>query len=102
MYKLYDMSMVKLMDKSGNERDIIETLGELVSENTNFRYLIIQRDEQEMKDEIYKSINSVADYYMYVRQYQRRLLEQEKTCLELKKEIIQRNDGHGVQHRNKR
>lgn len=92
MYRLYDMNIRKLLDASYQEKDIIDTLCELVKENTNFRYLIVKHDEKLNMDEAYKGIKSVSDYYMYVKDYQRRTLEQQKSCLELKREILDKKD----------
>lgn len=95
MYKLYDMQTRKLLDKSMNEKDIIDSLSELLKDYVNFEYRIIYHSEELNQDVAYKKICSMSDFYHYVNDYNViKNTEQLKqmSCLELKKEILDLSD----------
>lgn len=92
MYRLYDMNERKLLDMSMNEQEIIDTLAEYMKAYLNIRYKIVYHDEETNEDILYKKINSVSDYYVYVNEYTERksteLLKQ-MSCQELKREMLE-------------
>lgn len=83
MYKLYEMSIVSEIDRSENEGDIIDTIGEYLSYDPNCTFLI-KKDE-----ELYRSIRSIKAYIDYVEEYNQRI--KDMSCIELKKEIVNRD-----------
>lgn len=85
MYNLYDYDVHTLIDKSEDEADIIDTMGVLLQECVGQRFLIKYFDEKVGCDEAF-SIKNVRDYYNYVVSYNERL--KQKSCIELKKEIL--------------
>ena len=56
-----------MLDLSGDEFDIIATMGEYLQENENTQFLIIKSTET--TDEPYKSIRSMEQYMEYSREY---------------------------------
>lgn len=95
MYKLYDMQTRKLLDKSMSEKDIVESLTELLKDYVNFEYRIIYHNEETNEDIPYKKINSVGSFYDYVNDFNvkentERL--KQMSCLELKKEMLELSD----------
>lgn len=98
MYKLYDMNERKLLDKSMNEEDIINTLTEYMKYYLNFKYKIVYHDEETNQDIPYKKITTVGQYYDYVNEYNDKKSTEElrrikqMSCTELKKEILELSD----------
>lgn len=87
MFRLYgNIAGWKMLDLSGDEFDIIATMGEYLQENENICFLIIKQDQY--GDEPYKSIRSVEQYMDYAHEYYERIKLQNKTCMELKKEMF--------------
>jgi len=91
MYRLYDMSVVKLIDMSENEKHILDTLGERISKskNDNFFYKIIYHYNELNMDEGYKTIKTVGQYYDYCREYEEKQLK-DMSCCDLKRSIVKR------------
>lgn len=88
MYILYDYDVRdKIIDNSIDEADIIDTMGMLLSKSIGQRFLIIHYEENKAPDT--RSIWNVRDYYNYVTEYNEKL--KNKSCLELKREIIKRS-----------
>lgn len=98
MFRLYgNIAGWKMLDLSADEFDIIATMGEYLQENENTQFLIIKSTET--TDEPYKSIRSMEQYMEYSREYYERIKLQNKTCMELKKEMFDIMDGHKPKHR---
>ena len=95
MYKLYEMSTVNMVDKSNNEIDIIETIGEYLRENINLRFLIVKHEKN--IDEVYRRITSINDYKNYIEDYNQRL--KETGIVDLKREILDRLEEDKVKRR---
>lgn len=92
MFRLYgNIAGWKMLDLSGDEFDIIATMGEYLQENENTQFLIIKSTET--TDEPYKSIRSMEQYMEYSREYYERIKLQNKTCMELKQEMFDIMDG---------
>ena len=77
MYRLYGyIAGIKELDRSVNEADIIETLGEYISKNVEIYYVIVLRTPEQ--DIPYKVIQSIEDYASYLKEYESRQKQQKK------------------------
>ena len=77
MYRLFGyIAGVKELDRSENEADIIETLGEYISMHNDIYYTIVLRTPEQ--DIPYKIIQSVEDYASYLKEYETKIKEQKK------------------------
>ena len=90
MFRLYDYDVHTLIDKSQNEGDIINTISVFMEEPTNQRFIVKYTDEATHTDTIITTIKNVRDFYNYALDYNNRL--KQESCVQLKKEIIKRND----------
>lgn len=85
MYRLYiDKGTRKKIDVSENEKDIIDTMGDYLREDQDSRFLIIESTEE--GDWIKDRVIGWIEYATYVEEYNRKL--KEKSCVELKKDIV--------------
>lgn len=85
MYKLYgEIAGWKMLDISSNEGDILQTIGEYLSDSENMHFLIVKNEND--TDEPYKAIRSIDDYVHYLGEYNRRL--KEMSCIELREEMM--------------
>lgn len=76
MYRLFGyIAGVKELDRSENEADIIETLGEYISKNAEICYSIVLRTPEQ--DIPYQIIHSIEDYTAYLKDYEKRQKEHE-------------------------
>ena len=85
MYRLYDYDIHEMIITSPNESDIFNKLSECMENNVGQRYLVVW-DDDENKTPDWISIKTVRDYYNYALDYNNRL--KQKTCTELKREIL--------------
>lgn len=77
MYRLFGyIAGVKELDRSENEADIIETLGEYISKNAEIYYVIVLRTPEQ--DIPYKVIQSIEDYASYLKEYETKIKGQKK------------------------
>jgi len=77
MYRLFGyIAGVKELDRSENEADIIETLGEYISMHSDIYYTIVLRTPEQ--DIPYKIIQSIEDYASYLKEYETKIKEQKK------------------------
>ena len=77
MYRLFGyIAGIKELDRSVNEADIIETLGEYISMHSDIYYTIVLRTPEQ--DIPYKVIQSIEDYASYLKEYENRQKEQKK------------------------
>lgn len=74
------------MDNSEDEADIIDTLSTYMTNKIGGRFIINTVEGKE--ERLYKKISSVRQFYNYVIEYNEKL--KNKSCVELKKEIIKR------------
>lgn len=86
MYILYEMNVHSEVDRSNNEQDIINTIGEFFNENPGYRFMIVKYDDITTEPS-WRSIRNIGDYEKYLQEYNVRKL-QSKTCMQLKKEIL--------------
>ena len=86
MYILYEMNVHSEIDRSSNEQDIINTIGEFFNENPGYRFMIVKYDDITTEPS-WRSIRNIGDYEKYLQEYNVRKL-QSKTCMQLKKEIL--------------
>lgn len=89
MFKLYDMNTMSLIDKSYNEKHIIDTLAERINDKRFIYFSIKYHNEELNMDEHYKTIRSVGQYYDYCREYEERQLK-DMSCCDLKRSIVKR------------
>ena len=83
MFRLYgEIAGRKLLDKSNDEKDIIETITEYISQDSELRFLIIKETSE--GDEIYRSIRSFQSYLDYLEEYNLR----QESIIQLKEEIL--------------
>jgi len=85
-YILYEMNSHTLIDKSKEEIDIINTIGEFYKENLGYRFMIMYYDPITTEPKM-MAIRNIGDYEAYIQDYNMRQLKN-KTCMELKKEIL--------------
>lgn len=68
MYKVYaTIGHWQLIDKTNEEQDVIDTIGEYIHEDPNLRFLVVENING--TDNYYKSINKFNDYVNYVEQF---------------------------------
>lgn len=96
-YYLYEMNSHTLVDKSKEEIDMINTIGEFYKENLGYRFMIMYYNPKTTIPE-YNAIRNIGDYEAYIQDYNTRQLKN-KTCMELKKEMFDIMDGHKSKHR---
>lgn len=85
-YYLYEMNSHTLVDKSKEEIDMINTIGEFYRENLGYRFMIMYYNLKTTIPE-YNAIRNIGDYEAYIQDYNTRQLKN-KTCMELKKEMF--------------
>ena len=85
-YCLYEMNSHTLVDKSKEEIDMIITIGEFYKENLGYRFTIMYYDPITTKPKMI-AVRNIGDYEAYIQDYNTRQLKN-KTCMELKKEIL--------------
>ncbi len=85
-YYLYEMNSHTLVDKSKEEIDIINTIGEFYRENLGYRFMIMYYNPKTTIPE-YNAIRNIGDYEAYIQEYNTRQIRN-KTCVQLKKEIL--------------
>ena len=86
MYILYEKTTNSEVDRSHEEIDIINTIGEFYGENLGYRFRVVNYDEKTNIPNWF-SINNIGDYEAYIQEYNTRQLKN-KTCMQLKKEIL--------------
>ena len=86
MYILYEKNTNSELDRSMEELDIINTIGEFYGENLGYRFRIVNYDEKTNIPNWW-SINNIGDYEAYIHEYNTRAIKN-KTCMQLKREIL--------------
>ena len=92
MYKLMlNMGVPTVIDVSESEQDIIDTMGEYIKENPDYRF-IVKEDSMgdRTKSDSAQYIYGYIEYAIYVEQYNERL--KNMSCVELKRQILQSQD----------
>lgn len=78
MYKLYlNNGIITQIDKSEEIQDFIYTMGSYIKDNPESRFIIKEQNKE--KGDTARCINGIMEYARFV--------EEQKTCVELKKEI---------------
>jgi hypothetical protein len=85
-YVLYEMNTHSAVDRSKQEIDIINTIGEFYGENLGYRFMVMYYDPITTEPKMF-SIRNIGDYEAYIQEYNTRQLKN-KTCMQLKKEIL--------------
>jgi len=86
MFYLYTGKGTRTCLDVGDEFDIIATMGEYLQKDKNMWFKIVHYDEITTEPNSI-TIHSEEEYLMYTQSYYNKLLG-EKTCVELKKEIL--------------
>lgn len=86
MYILYEMNTHSEVDRSNDEIDMITTIGEFYKENLGYRFMIVNYDKETTEPKL-TAIRNIGDYEAYIQDYNTKQLKN-KTCMELKKEIL--------------
>lgn len=81
MLYLYLANERRLIDKSEFELEIINTIGEYISEDPTERFLVIEKTKQGDNTKAY--IRNLDDYLKYAENYKLR----QESCVELKRNI---------------
>jgi len=88
MFKLMlNMGVPTVIDVSESKQDIIDTMGEYIKENPDYRFIVKEdsmgdRTKSDWAEYIYGSI----EYAIYVQQYNETL--KNMSCVELKRDIV--------------
>ena len=83
MYKLYaSIGHWTEIDRSNEEKDIIDTIGDYLHDDEELRFMVIQRENN--TDNCVRNIENMQDYVNYLSDYKAR----QETCVELKKYIV--------------
>lgn len=85
MYSLYDMAKLELLIKDKPEEEIYKAICNRFKVSENQRLLI--KTKYKNGDVIVCAIRNQEDFINYLKDYEYRLLK-EKSCVELKKEIL--------------
>lgn len=93
MFYLYERSTNSLVDKWMDEEEIVKTMGELYMKNPYYTLTIIAYDDITTEPKVQRTIHNIGEYEKYLQEYNIRQL-QNKTCMQLKKEIL---DMQGVE-----
>ena len=93
MFRLYgNIAGWKLLDLGADEFDMIATMGEYLQKDENICFLLIKSNEN--SDEPYKSVHGKKEYDTYSQEYFERLKLQNKTIMELKREMLMGEEEH--------
>lgn len=91
-FRLYgNIAGWKLLDLGADEFDLITTMEEYMQKDENIYFLIIKEDQD--GDEPYKSIRSRKQLDEYEQEFYERKNLENKTIMELKKEMFELRDG---------
>jgi len=83
MYKVYTRKDTPtLIDVTNNEMEVVETMGDYLSEDPEQRFTVIKRENG--TDDPYISIFNMNDYLDYKESVELK----QKSCVELKKGIV--------------
>ena len=88
MYKLMlNMGVPTVIDVSESKQDVIDTMGEYLKENPDYRFIVKEDNMGDRtKSDSAQYIYGYLEYAIYVEQYNERL--KNMSCVELKKEIV--------------
>ena len=84
-YYLYEMNSHTLIDKSKEEIDMINTIGEFYNENLGYRFMIMYYDPITTEPK-YTAIRNIGDYEAYIHEYNERI--KKEPIMQLKKEMF--------------
>lgn len=84
-YILYEMNSHTMIDKSKQEIDIINTIGEFYNENLGYRFLINYYDPITTEPKS-KLIRNIGDYEIYIQEYNQKI--KNEPIMQLKKEMF--------------
>lgn len=85
MYKLYQMTKHTLIDTNEKQDKLLEIMERMYKVDPEERFLLVQREG--MSDVWFKGIYGVEEYYEYLQKLENEELKN-KTCVELKREIL--------------
>lgn len=84
-YYLYEMNSHTLVDKSKEEIDMINTIGEFYKENLGYRFMVMYYDPVTAEPK-YNAIRNIGDYEAYIHEYNERI--KKEPIMQLKKEMF--------------
>lgn len=85
MYKLYQMTKHTLIDTNDKQDKLLEIMERMYKTNPEERFLLVKREN--MSDVWFKGIYGVEEYHEYLQKLENEELKN-KTCVELKREIL--------------
>lgn len=85
MYKLYQMTKHTLIDTNDKQDKLLEIMERMYKTNPEERFLLVKREN--MSDVWFKGIYGVEEYNEYLQKLENEELKN-KTCVELKREIL--------------
>jgi hypothetical protein len=84
-YILYEMNSHTMVDRSKQEIDIINTIGEFYNENLNYRFSVVYYDPV-TTEPISRRIRNIGDYELYIQEYNQKI--KNEPIMQLKKEMF--------------
>lgn len=95
MYILYgNIAGRTELDRGSNEFEMLETIENFLRKDENMSFLLVHYDEITTEPG-WKTIRGREGYIKYMKDYNNRIL-QNKTCVELKREILDLSDKNKV------
>ena len=85
-YYLYTNKGTRICLDMGDEFDILATMGEWLQKDNEMEFLVVHYDKVTDEPD-WKTIKGREDYLLYLKDYYHRMM-QNKTCVELKKEMM--------------
>lgn len=96
MYKLYVTEPPKLIDTNNNQDKLLVIMERMLKTNPEQRFLLVEREDN--TDKWFKGIWGIDEYSKYLEELELNNLKQ-KTCVELKKEILDLNEKRKSLHK---
>ena len=96
MFKLYVTEPPKLIDTNNNQDKLLVIMERMLKINPEQRFLLVEREEN--TDKWFKGIWGIDEYNKYIKELELKNLKQ-KTCVELKKEILDLNEKRKSLHK---
>lgn len=96
MYKLYVTEPPKLIDTNNNQNKLLTIMERMLKTNPEQRFLLVEREKN--TDKWFKGIWGIDEYNKYIKELELNNLKQ-KTCVELKKEILDLNEKRKSLHK---
>lgn len=85
MYKLYQMTKHTLIDTNEKQDKLLEIMERMYKVDPEERFLLVKREN--MSDVWFKGIYGIDEYNEYLQKLENEQLKA-KTCVELKREIL--------------